>query len=54
MEHFAVFSGHLEACMETIMSGTKSFKEPGMAFSKVSKNVGGAQVFGSLSVVLLQ
>ncbi|GJE94480.1 P-loop containing nucleoside triphosphate hydrolase protein [Phanerochaete sordida] len=54
MEHFDAFSERLQTCMETIMTGTKSFKEPSMTFSKVSKNVGGAQVFGALAVVLLQ
>jgi hypothetical protein len=54
MEHFATFARHLQACMENIMTGSRSFKEPGMAFSRGTKNIGGAQVFGALAIVLLQ
>ncbi|EKM54252.1 uncharacterized protein PHACADRAFT_174761 [Phanerochaete carnosa HHB-10118-sp] len=52
MEHFSAFSRHLQACMASIMTSAKSFKEPAMAAG--TKNVGGAQVFGALVVVLLQ
>ena len=54
MEHFDVFHRNLQSSMENIMAGTKTFKEPGMAFSRSIEAVGGSQVFGVLAIVLFQ
>ena len=54
MEHFDMFYRNLQSSMENVMTSTKTFKEPGMAFSRSVKTVGGAQVFGALAIVLLQ
>jgi hypothetical protein len=54
MEHFDMFYHNLQSSMENIMTGPKTFKEPGMAFSRSMKTVGGTQVFGALAIVLLQ
>ena len=54
MEHFDTFYHNLQSSMEDIMTGTRTFKEPGMIFSRGTKNVGGAQVFGALAIVIYQ
>lgn len=54
MDHFDMFYRNLQSSMENIMTGTKTFKEPGMAFSRSIEAVGGSQVFAVLAMVLFQ